>query len=93
MPPKRRTRRKCGKDMSETVYMPTEDGRTQPAPYVLTDEEVVRMIRLECKDTEQALKRYRQSGLLKPTQVGNRLRYLLPDVLRFLADAQEANPR
>lgn len=79
--------------MSETVYMPTTDGRTQPAPYVLTDEEVIRMIRLECRDPEQALKRYRSKGWLSPTQVGNNLRYLLPDVLKFLANVREENPR
>ena len=76
-----------------TIYMPMADGRTQPAPHVLTDEEVARIIRLECKDWKESLRRYRDKNLLKPIQLGNHLRYLLPDVLRFLANVQEENPR
>ncbi len=79
--------------MATTIYMPTTDGGTQPAPYVLTDEEVARIIRLECKDLKESLRRYRDKNLLKPIQLGNHLRYLLPDVLKFLENVQEENPR
>jgi hypothetical protein len=79
--------------MSEVIYMPTQDGRTQPAPYVLTEDEVIRLYRLESNDPERSLQRLRQKGWLKPTQVGKQLRYLLPDVLRALANIQEDNPK
>jgi hypothetical protein len=77
-----------------TVYMPTPDGSVQPAPYVMTDEEVARFLRLDgLKDPAQALKRYRLKGWLTPVQSGNNLRYLLPDVLAFFEKSKEENPR
>ncbi len=78
---------------TDTIYMPMPDGRTQPAPHVLTGDEVIRIMRIESNDPERTLQRYRTSGLLKSTQVGKHLRYLLPDVLRALENIQEANPR
>lgn len=66
----------------------------EPAPYVMTEADVVRFCRLEkIKAPYMALRRYRQKGWLKATQVGKDVRYLLPDVLKFLETAKQENPR
>lgn len=78
---------------SATIFLPpTGDRPTEPAPYVLTDEEVARMLRLD-SDPYDALRRYRDKGWLKATQVGKHVRYLLPDVIKFLDKARAENPR
>lgn len=79
--------------MSETIYMPTKDGRTQPAPFVMTDEEVGAFCRLDCGNLEASLKRYREKGWLKPVRVGKFMRYFLKDVVKFLETSQKENPR
>jgi hypothetical protein len=79
-----------------TIYFPRRDGDTgapEAVPYVLTEEDVIRLLRLEGKDPARTLQRYRQAGWLKPTQLGTRLRYTLPDVLACLENIQEAIPR
>jgi hypothetical protein len=77
-----------------TVYLPPAGDRpAEPAPYVLTDEDVARFMRLDCSDVYQSLKRYRLKGWLKGTQLGNHVRYLLPDVLKACELAKEGNPR
>jgi hypothetical protein len=63
------------------------------APYVMTAEEVARFVRIESGDSYQMLKRYRDKGWLRATQVGNQVVYLLPNVIRFLEKATEENPR
>jgi hypothetical protein len=77
------------------VYFPaTKDRPAEPAPYVLTEEDMVRLLRLEtAADPYQTLYRYRNKGQLRATQVGKHVRFLLPDVVKFLATAQEENPR
>ena len=66
------------------IFMP--NGRTR-APTLLTSEEAIKFLRLDIdgpKDAEATLKHYRDEGLLNPTQVGKRIRYLLKELLRFL---------
>jgi hypothetical protein len=77
-----------------TVYLPaTGDKPAEPAPYVLTEAETVRLLRMEgVADPYSALKRYRDKGL-KATQLGKSVRYQLPDVLDFLERRREENPR
>lgn len=77
------------------IFMPpTADRPAEPAPYVLTEEDMVRLLRLESvTDPYQTLYRYRSKGQLKGTQVGKHVRYTLPDVLEFLEIVKERNPR
>jgi hypothetical protein len=79
----------------DTIYLPpTKDRPAEPAPYVLTQDEVVRLLRLESTEKPyETLLRYRKLGLLKATQVGKHIRYQTPDVIDFLAKTREANPR
>jgi hypothetical protein len=79
--------------MADTIYMPATDNRpVEPAPYLLTPEEVGRLCRLTCKDVEESLWRYRDKGL-KAVQIGKRVLYRLPDVLAFIEARQQENPR
>lgn len=76
-----------------TVFLPpTADRPAEPAPYVLTEEETIRLLRMEVEDPYSALKRYRDKGL-KGTQLGKNVRFQLPDVLDFLERHREDNPR
>jgi hypothetical protein len=73
---------------------PTGERPAEPAPYLMTDDEAARLLRLsDVKDPYQALKRYRTTGRLKGVQVGNHVRYTLPDVLKFIEDTKQENPR
>ena len=78
-----------------TIFLPPVGDRpAEPAPYLMTDEEAARLLRLDAvKDPYQALKRYRTTGRLKGVQVGNHVRYTLPDVLKFIEDTKQENPR
>jgi len=57
----------------------------RPVPEVMTEEEVIRMLRLdEAKNPRQTLQYYRERGLLRATRIGRWLRYTRTEVLRFL---------
>lgn len=65
-------------------FMP--DG--QPVPEVLLEEEVIKLLRLETEGTKKSahtLRYYREKNLLRPTQIGKKLRYIKQEVLNFLA--------
>lgn len=77
-----------------TVFMPaTADRPAEPAPYVMTEADLVRLLQMKSSRPYLALLRYRKLGWLKAIQVGNGIRYLLPDVLKFLETAKTENPR
>lgn len=78
-----------------TVYLPRcGELPAEPAPYVMTQTDVGRFLRLpENTNWDDTLYRYRKLGMLKGTQVGRDVRYLLPDVLDALKAIQKANPR
>lgn len=78
-----------------TIFLPsTSDRPAEPAPFLLTEEETVRLLRLDAiADPYSALKRYRDKGWLKATQMGRHVRFQLPDVLKCLETAREENPR
>lgn len=59
----------------------------QPVPFILTEAEAIRFLRLDTVGTEHpeyALQHYRASGLLRATQLSKRLFYTLPELLAFL---------
>jgi hypothetical protein len=64
------------------VFMP--DGR--PAPYILTDRDLIKFLRLDEQKTDPAntLQNYRDRGQLRGTYIGKHLRYTLPQVIEFL---------
>lgn len=67
-----------------------------PAPELLTEAEAVRYLRLDCveiADPSATLRRYREMGLLKGTQVSKRVFYRRIELDRFLERATESNPR
>jgi len=68
----------------------------QPCPDVLTEEEAIRYLRLdtvEIKDPGATLRRYRDSGLLRATQLSKRLFYRRVELERFLRRQTDENPR
>jgi hypothetical protein len=68
----------------------------QPCPEVLTEEEVIRYLRLDLidvKDPAGTLRYYRERGLLRATQVGKAVRYRRVELERFLERLTEQNPR
>jgi hypothetical protein len=64
-------------------FMP--DG--QPVPEVLSEEEVIKLLRLDTEGTKSAytLRYYREKNLLRGTQIGKKIRYIKQEVLNFLA--------
>lgn len=87
--------RVLGRDLA--IYLPaTADRPAEPAPHVMTEADVVRLLRLDeagVTKPYRTLHRYREKGWLKATQIGPRLCYQLPDVVRFLELARDENPR
>ena len=68
----------------------------QPCPELLTEEEAVRYLRLDTitlKDPCETLRRYRERGLLRGTQVSKRVFYLRSELDRFLDRVTDENPR
>jgi len=81
-----------------TIYFPRRAGdpAPEPVPFVCTAADTIRFLRLDetgVNDPTGTLEYYRAKGLLKGTQVGKCVRFLLPDLIRFLESAQELNPR
>ena len=58
-----------------------------PCPELLTEEEVIRYLRLDVdgpKRPEVTLRRYREIGLLRGVKIGRMLRYRRVDIEEFL---------
>jgi hypothetical protein len=78
---------------SQTVYLPRDgDKPPEPAPYVMTAEDVVRLLQSSSTNPYHALYRLRQRGLKCVAPMG-KVRFLLPDVLAMLEDLKESDPR
>lgn len=68
----------------------------KPCPELLTEEEAIRYLRLDTVnvgDPSATLRRYREMGILRATQVSKRLFYRRVELDRFLERATESNPR
>ena len=69
------------------AVLPDGNGGFTPCPELLTEEEVIRYLRLdsgEAKNPAGTLKRYRDKGQLIAIQVGRRNRYRRQDLDDFL---------
>ncbi len=67
-----------------------------PCPELLTEEEAIRYLRLDevnIKDPAETLRRYREKGLLRGTQVSKRIFYRRVELDRLLDRLTEQNPR
>jgi len=79
-----------------TEVMPDGLGGWQPVPSLMTEEEVVRFLRLDAEDgtdPAQTLARYRNAGQLVAIKVGRWNRYRRQDVENFLAQKSEQKQR
>jgi hypothetical protein len=72
------------------VYLPATKRRpAEPAPPLLTERETLRLLRMTgTKDGYQVLYRLRQHGLVS-VKIGNRVLYLLSDVLEYLRQRRD----
>lgn len=69
------------------------DGR--PVPFLLTRDELLKFLRVdedELRFPEKRIETMRKNGL-RAVQCGRRVLFKLDDVLRFLQQEQERNPR
>jgi len=74
------------------VYFP--DGR--PVPFLLSEADLIKFLRLDEIDVRfpgATIRRYREAGLLRGTQISKRVLFRLPDVLDFLEKQGEAVQR
>jgi hypothetical protein len=79
-----------------TIYFPRkpgEQGHPEPVPYVLTDDDLIRLFQLTNESPHQTLQRYRAQGLLRAFQVSRFNRYSLPEVLAFVERLELDKPR
>jgi hypothetical protein len=63
---------------------------------LLTEEEAVRYLRLDLIDIKhpsESLRRYREEGHLRGTQVSKKVFYLRSELDAFLANVTGSNPR
>ena len=68
----------------------------QTCPELLTEEEAVRYLRLDTiniGNPSETLRRYRERGMLRGTQVSKRVMYRRVELDRFLERLTEQNPR
>jgi len=75
-----------------SVFIPCMPDGT-PAPHVMTQAELIQFLRLENRFPGTSVERMRKTQGLRSVQVGKCVRYLLPDVVQFLATRQQENPR
>ena len=64
----------------------------QPVPEVLSEEEVIQLLRLDADGTNKSahtLKYYREKNLLRGIQIGKKIRYVKQEVLNFLVKQTE----
>lgn len=67
-----------------------------PCPELLTEDEAIRYLRLDTiniGNPADTLRRYRERGLLRGTQVSKRVMYRRIELDRFLDRLTENNPR
>jgi len=80
----------------ELVILPAPEGKFQPCPTLLTEEEAIRYLRLDTVDIKnpgETLRRYREEGKLRGTQVSKRVFFLRKELDRFLDLVTEKNLR
>jgi len=68
----------------------------QPCPELLTEDEAVRYLRLDTihiSNPSATLRRYRERGLLRGTQISKRIFYRRAELDRFIERATEGNSR
>jgi len=71
------------------VFMPNE----KPAPHVMLREEVAEFLRLNVRFPRATVDRMRKQQGLKSVQISRRVLFILPDVLDFIEQQKERNPR
>ena len=66
-----------------TVYFPDTN---QPAPPLLTDDEVIRLCRIDktCNSPKRTLRMYREEGKIRARKCKRGFVYRLEDVLEFM---------
>ena len=84
--------------MSELHFtiLPGPDGQDRACPELLTSDEAVRYLRLDTlgiSNPLETLRRYRDQGLLRGTQVSKSIFYRRIELDRFLERVTESNPR
>jgi len=68
----------------------------QPCPELLTEDEAIRYLRLDTisiANPSATLRRYRERGLLRGTQISKRIFYRRAELDRFIERATEGNSR
>ena len=68
----------------------------QPCPELLTEDETIRYLRLDTisvSNPSATLRRYRERGLLRGTQISKRIFYRRAELDRFIERVTESNPR
>ena len=68
----------------------------QPCPELLTEAEAIRYLRLDTiniGNPSESLRRYRERGMLRGTQVSKRVMYRRVELDRFLGRLTDQNPR
>jgi len=83
-----------GQHLATLTFLPGEPSR--PCPELLTEGEAIRYLRLDTigiAHPEMTLRRYRQDGQLRGTQVSKRVFYRRCELDRFLERLTERNSR
>ncbi|MBN1844274.1 MAG: helix-turn-helix domain-containing protein [Sedimentisphaerales bacterium] len=78
------------------AILPGKGSQGTPCPELLTEEEAIRYLRLDTIGLENpsaTLRRYREKGILRGTQVSRKIFYLRVELDRFLMRITETNPR
>ena len=71
-------------------------GEYQPCPEVLTEAEAISYLRLDTidiKDPAATLRRYRDQGLMRGTQISKKIFYRRIELDSFLKQITDENPR
>ena len=76
--------------------LPEPNGQSRPCPELLTEQEAISYLRLDTvgiENPQATLRRYRERGLLRGTQISKRIFYRRLELDRFIERVTEDNPR
>ena len=81
---------------STPVVLPDGNGAFTPCPELLTEAEAIRFLRIDTvkiKNPAATLRRYREAGILRGVQISKKVFYSHKELVLFIEQLTEKNPR
>ena len=74
------------------MYMPDENGEVAPAPFVMTEDQLIRFTRIDTfglKNPRNTLRHYRKTGKLKASRLSGHNVYTAEQAVNFMRNLEK----